>query len=77
MYKEDPKTVVELYDPENPEQPIRSWQLGISRYFQFSQLPRKQYILKVVPKRGISDQRYEPLIQKISNQGGFQHVNMP
>ncbi len=36
VFKEDPKAVVELYDSENLETPVKTYQLGISRYFQFS-----------------------------------------
>jgi hypothetical protein len=36
IFKEDPRAVIELYDSDNLEAPLRSYQLGISRYFQFS-----------------------------------------
>ncbi len=33
VFKEDPKAIVEIYDSENVESPIQSYQLGVSRYF--------------------------------------------
>ncbi|CDW74259.1 nodal modulator 1-like [Stylonychia lemnae] len=77
VFKEDPRAVVELYDPDNLDQPLRTWQLGLSRYFQFSQLPRKQYIVRVVPKRGASDKRYEQTVFQANLNGGFQNLLVP
>jgi hypothetical protein len=62
IFKEDPKAVIELYDAENVDQPLKQWQLSLSRYFQFNQLPRKKYILRVVPKRGNTDKRYDATV---------------
>jgi hypothetical protein len=33
VFREDPKAIVELYDSENLDTPIQSWQLSLSRYF--------------------------------------------
>lgn len=33
VFKEDPMAVVELYDADNQESPLKQWQLGLSRYF--------------------------------------------
>lgn len=71
MFREDPKAVVELYDVEKPGAPIHSQQLSLTRYFQFSFLQRKEYILRVIPKRGENDRRYEAATFKISEQSGF------
>lgn len=77
IFKEDPKAIVELYDAKNMELPLQSWPLSLSRYFQFSQLPRKDYILKVVPKRGPTDRRYDAKTFKVGDQGGFQKLIVP
>jgi hypothetical protein len=71
VFREDPKAIVELYDPENLDTPIQSWQLSLSRYFQFSSLPRKAYVVRVTPKRGANDRRYDSKTFRISQEGGF------
>ena len=76
VFKEDPKAIIELYDADNQEQPIATQQVSYSRYFQFGQLPRKNYLLRVVPKRGAQDKRYEPTTFKTSEQGGFHKLEL-
>ena len=33
IFKEDPKALIELYDEDDMEKPIKTWQLSLSRYF--------------------------------------------
>ena len=71
LFKEDPKALVELYDEDDMEKPLTTWQLSLSRYFQFSFLERKRYIVRVVPTRGPHDKRYEPIVFKVDESKNF------
>ena len=73
-FKEDPKAIVEIFDAGNLNQAVQTQQLTISRYFQFNQLPRSKYVLRVTPKRGSSDRRYEATTYEVSQEGVFQKL---
>ena len=72
VFKEDPRAIIEIYDADNLVHPVQTQPLTISRYFQFSQLPRKNYQIKVIPKRGANDRRYEATIFQSGEQSGYQ-----
>ncbi len=71
IFREDPKAVIELYENDNLETPIQTYQLSLSRYFQFSFLQRKEYTVRVVPRRGANDKRYDAAAFKVNATGGF------
>ena len=41
---------VELYARENPEELVAEQPIALSRYIQFDSLPKKDYIIRLVPK---------------------------
>jgi len=77
VFREDPQAIVELYEADSLEKPVRVQQLTLSRYFQFSFLERKQHLLRVVPKRGPTDKRYEATSFNAEENGGFHKLVVP
>jgi len=82
VFREDPRAVVEIYEEGTFDAPIQTQTLTLSRYFQFNFLPRKDYYIRIVPKRGANDRRYDAatfkahagfqglIVQKRSKQSG-------